>query len=218
MNNAKVILNFLEKRYRMYINTSPMKNQGIFELLIETILSQRTRDENSEKAANNLFKVARTPKQILKLPMKRLQSLIRTSGTYRQKAKRIKQLSKIILEKYNGKVPDKREELMELPGVGFKTSAIVLMYGFNKPAIAVDVHVEVCSKRLGLISEDSKPQEIEVELESLFPRNKWYLINLGFVSFGKEICKPVNPLCIKDNKSCPFSSFCKAYKTKIFKV
>jgi endonuclease-3 len=195
MNKIKTILNFLERRYGMYINNSVMKNQEIFELLIETVLSQRTRDESSEKAANNLFKVARTPKQILKLPMKKLQSLIRISGTYKQKSKRIKQMTKIILEKYNGKVPNKKEELMELPGVGHKTSAIVLMYGFNKPAIAVDVHVEVCSKRLDLVPENSEPSEVEIKLEKIFPLNKWYVINMGFVMFGKEICLTRKPRC-----------------------
>jgi len=205
MGNAKIILNFLEKRYRMYKNTS-MKNQEIFELLIETVLSQRTRDENSEKAANNLFKIARTPKKILKLPMKKLQSLIRISGPFKQKSKRIKQMTKIILEKYNGKVPNDREELMKLPGVGFKTSAIVLMYGFGKPAIAVDVHVEQVSKRLELVPQNAKSHEIEMRLEKIFPLDKWYIINLGFVMFGKEICLTRNPRCIicKFNKFCPY--------------
>lgn len=218
MKQVKKILDFLEKRYGMYINNSIMKNQGIFELLIETVLSQRTRDESSEKAANNLFKVARTPKQILKLPMKKLQSLIRISGPYKQKSKRIKQMTKIILEKYNGKVPNKREELMELPGVGFKTADIVLMYGFNIPSIAIDTHCNRVPKRIGIVGRKDNVEEVKEKLESLFSRNKWYLINLGLVSFGKEICKPVNPLCIKNPKNCPFSSFCKAYKTKKFKV
>jgi endonuclease-3 len=217
MNKEKIILNFLERRYGKYIDSSRMKNQKVFELLIETVLSQRTRDENSSKAAKQLFVVARTPRQIMKLPINTLQRLIRISGPYRQKSKRIKQISKTILENYKGKVPNTREELMKLYGVGYKTSAIVLMYGFNMPAIAVDVHVEVCSKRLGLASKTAKPQEIEKGLEKIFPKNKWYLINLGFVSFGKEICKP-SPMCIKDPKLCPFSGFCRAYKTKRFKL
>jgi len=218
MDNAKVILNFLEKRYGKYIDNSSMRNQGIFELLIGTILSQRTRDESSEKAANQLFAIARTPKQIIKLSTKNLQNLIRISGPYRQKAKRIKQVSKIILEKYKGKVLKTREELIELPGVGFKTADIVLMYGFNKPAIAIDTHVFKVSKRIGLAGLKDDVEEVREKLEKLFPRNKWYLINLGFVSFGKEICKPVNPLCIKNPKNCPFSGFCRAYKTKKFKT
>jgi endonuclease-3 len=218
MNKIKNILNLLERRYGMYINNSVMKNQEIFELLIETVLSQRTRDESSEKAANNLFKVTKTPRQILKLPMKKLQSLIRISGPYKQKSKRIKQMTKIILEKYNGKVPNNREELIELPGVGFKTADIVLMYGFNIPSIAIDTHCNRVPKRIGLVEREANVEKVKEKLERLFPKKKWYLINLGFVSFGKEICKPINPICIKDSKNCPFSSFCKAYKTKDFKV
>lgn len=216
MNKIKFILNFLEKEYGKYIDISPMKNQEIFELLIETVLSQRTRDENSEKAADHLFSVAKTPKQISKLPMKKLQSLIKISGPYRQKAKRIRQISKIISKK--GKVPNNREELMKLLGVGFKTADIVLMYGFGIPRIAIDTHCNRIPKRIGLVNKKSNVEEVRERLESLFPKNKWYLINLGFVSFGKEVCRPVNPLCIKDSKNCPFSSFCRAYKTKNFKV
>jgi endonuclease-3 len=218
MNKINFILEFLEKRYGKYINTSFMNNQEIFELLIETVLSQRTRDENSEKAADQLFVVAKTPKQILKLSMKKLQNLIKISGPYRQKAKRIKRISKIILEIYKGKVPDKREELMKLPGVGYKTADVVLMYGFNIPSIAVDTHVFKTSKRIGLVELKDNVEEVRKKLEILFPKNKWYLINLSFVSFGKEICKPVNPLCIKDPKNCPFSGFCRAYKIKKFKI
>jgi endonuclease-3 len=216
--NMKRIIDYIEQRYGKEINISSMKNQEIFELLIETVLSQRTRDENSEKAAKQLFAIARTPKQILKLPMKKLQKLIRISGPYRQKAKKIKQISKLILEKYKGKIPDNRKELMELYGVGPKTADIVLMYGFNIPAIAVDTHVYQVSKRIDLADRKDNVEEVKEKLEKTFPRNKWYLINLGFVSFGKKICKPINPLCIKDSKNCPFSSFCKAYKTKKFKV
>ena len=214
MDRTKTILNFLEKRYGKYIDNSTMRKQDIFELLIETVLSQRTRDENSEKAAKQLFSVARTPKQIVKLPTERLQNLIRISGPYRQKAKRIKQISKEILEKYKGKVPNNREELMKLPGVGFKTADIVLMYGFNIPSIAVDTHVLKTSKRIGLADIKDNVEEVKERLEGMFPKNKWYLINLGFVSFGKEVCKPVNPICIKNSENCPFSGFCKAYKTK----
>jgi len=218
MDKMKIILNFLEKKYGKYIITSNLNNQEIFELLIGTILSQRTRDENSERAARQLFALARTPEQILNLPMRKLQGLIRISGPYRQKAKRIKQISKIILETYKGKIPNNREELMKLPGVGYKTSAIVLMYGFNKPTIAVDTHCNRIPKRIGLVDKKANVEEVRKKLESLFTKDKWYLINLGFVNFGKEICKPVNPLCIKDSKNCPFLGFCKAYKTKRFKL
>ena len=125
MNRAKIILNFLEKKYGKYIDSSRLANQEIFELLIGTILSQRTRDENTERAAERLFKVARTPQKIAELPTRKLQSLIRISGPYRQKAKKIKRTTKTILEKYKGKVPNKREDLMSLYGVGYKTADIV---------------------------------------------------------------------------------------------
>jgi endonuclease-3 len=217
MNKERIILNLLESKYGKYIDSSRMKNQEVFELLIETVLSQRTRDENSEKAARQLFSVAKMPKQIIKLPIKKLQSLIRISGPYRQKAKRIRQISKTILEEYKGKVPNSREELMKLYGVGYKTADIVLMYGFNIPSIAVDTHVNQVSKRIGLADVKNDFEEVKKKLEKIFPKSKWYLINLGFVIFGKEICKPI-PLCIKDANNCPFSVFCKAYKTKRFKV
>ena len=120
--------------------------------------------------------------------------------------------------KHRGKVTSKREELVELPGVGFKTADIVLMYGFGIPRIAIDTHCNRVPKRIGLIDKKANLEEVRIKLESLFPKNKWYLINLGIVSFGKEICKPLSPLCVKGSKNCPFSGFCKAYKTKDFKV
>jgi endonuclease-3 len=218
MNKIKTILNFLEKRYGKYIDRSHSSNQEIFELLIGTILSQRTRDENTSRAAERLFKVARTPKQIIKLPMRKLQALIRISGPYKQKAKKIKRTSKTISEKFNGKVPHTREELMKLYGVGYKTADIVLMYGFNIPSIAIDTHANRVPKRIGLVDKNANVEKVKEVLEGIFPRNKWYLINLGFVNFGKEICKPIKPLCIKDKKNCPFSGFCRAYRTKDYTV
>jgi endonuclease-3 len=217
MNKATFVLKYLEKRYGTGIVNSRQRNQKVFELLIETVLSQRTRDENSEKAAEQLFKMARTPGEISSLPMKRLQSLIKISGPYRQKAKRIKSISKYILSN-GGKVPSTREELMELYGVGYKTADIVLMYGFDIPSIAVDTHVNRIPKRLGLVDKKASVEEAKSCLEGMFPKSKWYLINLGLVSFGKETCKPVNPICIRDKRNCPFSGFCRAYKTKVFTV
>lgn len=218
MDKVKVILNFLENRYGKYIDKTRLNNQKTFELLIVTILSQRTRDENTERAAERLFEVARTPKQISKLPMKKLQNLIRISGPYKQKAKKIKKTTKTILEKFNGKVPRTRKDLMSLYGVGPKTADIVLMYGFNIPSIAVDTHANRVPKRIGLVDKKANVEQVKEKLEKIFPRNKWYLINLGFVSFGKEICKPINPICKKDKKNCPFSKFCKAYRNKDFTI
>lgn len=190
---AGVICAFLRKRYKKLLNLKNWYDSN-FQLLIATILSQRTRDENTEKAASQLFKVARTPQQILKLPNKRLQQLIRPSGFYRQKAKKIKEVSRIILEKYKGNVPSGREKLLELPGVGYKTADVVLCYGFGRKTIPVDVHVAVCSKRLGL-TKNSEPEKIRMDLEKIIPERCKRIINLGFVNFGKEICLTRNPRC-----------------------
>ncbi len=186
-----------------------MKNwhEDNFQLLIATILSQRTRDENTEKAASQLFRVASTPQKILKLDNKRLQKLIKPSGFYRQKAKKIKEVSKIILDKYKGKVPSTREKLLEFPGVGYKTADVVLCYGFNKKTIPVDVHVAVCSRRFGL-TKNTEPEKIRIDLERIIPEKCKRVINLGFVNFGKEICRTRNPRCAV----CELNKICLYYK------
>jgi endonuclease-3 len=202
------LIKVLKKRYGRNIKIRPSTDNEVFKILISTILSQRTRDENTEKASNNLFSVADTPEKILKLKKEELEDLIRPSGPYRQKAKRIKEVSRIILEKYKGKVPKTREGLMELPGVGLKTSNIVLSYGYGKPVIAVDVHVEVISKRLDLAPQNASVKEVEDKLEELIPvKDKW-IINLGLVQFGREICITRKPKC----EICPMSKYCKYFK------
>ncbi len=202
MKKGEVILKFLEERYGDKIRKFPKLSP--FQLLITTILSQRTKDENTRKASRRLFSIAKTPEKILKIPEKKLRKIIRPSGFYKQKSKVIRKVCKILLEKYKGKVPEDRDELMKLPGVGYKTSAIVLMYGFNKPIIAIDTHCNRISKRLGLAPPNANVEEVRKSLEKIFPKGKWYLVNLGFVNFGKEICKPINPKC----NACPFKSFC----------
>lgn len=204
MNKIEKIIKLLKERYG-YPNFSKNK----FKLLITTVLSQRTRDKNTAKASKKLFSLVDGPKDILNLPRKKLQKLIKKSGMYRQKSKRIKKISETLLEKYEGEVPGTREELMKLPGVGFKTSAIVMMYGFKEPIIAVDVHVAVCAQRLGL-TKHKDPEKIRKDLEKIIPKNKWYLVNSGFVQFGKEICRTRNPKC----EECPLKEICDYWKNK----
>lgn len=209
---AKIVCRFLKKRYRKHVLDLGNWHEDKFQLLIATILSQRTRDENTEKASIQLFNVAKTPESISDLPDKRLQQLIRASGFYRQKAKNIKKVSKFIIERYGGKVPAKREELMKLPGVGYKTADVVLCYGFGKNTIPVDVHVAVCSRRLGL-TEDSEPEKIRIDLEKIVPEKCKRIINLGFVNFGKEICLTRSPKC----DICELKKICVYYKNAISK-
>lgn len=208
---VKKLIRVLKERYGKKVRNYSLSNREVFKVLITTILSQRTRDENTERAANNLFSVADTPEKILKLSHKRLEKLIRPSGPYRQKAKRIKSVSKIILEKYKGKVPKTRKELMELPGVGFKTADVVLMYGHGIPSIAVDTHTNRVPKRIGLVDERVHVEEVKKTLESLIPKKDWYIVNMGLVQFGREICQPIRPKC----EICPISKYCDYYLKKI---
>lgn len=206
MNKQKIVnilVNLLKERYGKEIRTYS-KDRDVFKVLISTILSQRTRDENTHKAASNLFSKADTPEKILKLRTKKLQKLIRPSGPYRQKAKRIKQVSKIILEKYKGKVPKTRQELMELPGVGFKTADVVLMYGHGIPSIAIDTHCNRIPKRIGLVDKKANVEEVKGILEDLILKKDWYIVNMGLVQFGRDICRPINPKC----EICPMSRYC----------
>lgn len=213
----KIISYVFENYYRKREGTAEMWSTP-FKILVACLLSQRSRDENTEITAKKLFQEANTPQAILKIPLRRLQTIIRQSGTYRQKAKRLKEICRILIEHYRGKVPRTRAQLMELPGIGYKCADIILMNAFAVPAIAVDTHVYVVGKRLGLAPEKAKVEEVKRSLEKFFPKRKWKFINLGMVNFGRDICIARKPLCVIDRKSCPFSSFCRAYRTKKFDV
>ncbi len=202
----KRIITFLEKNYPKGMVHFPARNK--FMLLVGTILSQRSRDENTSKAVHNLFSVAKTPAEILRLPTKKLQALIRVSGPYRQKSKRIKQVCRILIKRYKGKVPRTREQLIELPGVGFKTADIVLSYGFGVPTIAIDTHCNRIPKRIGIVNQKADVEEVRKELEKLTPIKHRLIVNHGLVRFGQTICRPIGPKC----RLCPFRSFCKYYR------
>ena len=198
MKRIERIIKILEKRY----NTENFWKEP-FKLLISTILSQRTKDEVTYKAAERLLKVANKPEKILKLSERQIEKLIYPVGFYKQKAKRIKKVCKILLEKYKGKVPNKRKELLKLPGVGSKTADVVLAYGFNKPVIAVDTHVAIISRRLGL-TKNFDPEKIREDLHRVIPKKYRKIINLLFVNFGKDICRTVKPRC----EVCPIQKLC----------
>ncbi|MFQ6010145.1 MAG: endonuclease III domain-containing protein [Candidatus Aenigmatarchaeota archaeon] len=198
------VLKFLRKRYgdELYYGEP-------FEVLISTIISQRNTGESTKKVSRELFRVARTPQGIARIPMKRLQKIIMPSGTWKQKSKRIHDTAKIIRKR--GGVPKDRGKLMELPGVGPKTADIVLMYGFGVPSIAVDTHCNRVPRRLGLVGWDATISDVKKELERITPKSQWYMVNQGFVSFGREVCRPVNPRCTE----CPFLRFCPFGKERV---
>lgn len=175
-----------------------------FKILISTILSQRTKDENTIKATNQLFAKHKTPSELASAPLKKIQQLIKHSGFYLTKARWIKEVSKIIAEKYSGRVPDDLDELLKLPGVGRKTANCVLVYGFGKRAIPVDTHVHRISNRLGIVTTKT-PEQTEESLRKTIPEKFWLDINELFVKFGQNVCKPVKPKC----EECPLTEDCK---------
>jgi endonuclease-3 len=200
----QAVIEFLRKKYGEDVKEILKMKTNVFKLLITTILSQRTRDENTRKASENLFSKVSKPEEILLLSDKKLQELIRPSGMYKQKSKNIKKLCKILVKELKGKIPTKREELLKLPGVGNKTADIILSYGYGLPIIPIDVHVEVCSKRLGLVGKKAGYEEVRERLEELTSENERYIVNMGFVRFGQEICLTRNPRCYL----CPLVKIC----------
>lgn len=198
------IVKILRRRYRPFF-----RKENPFRVLIGTILSHRTKDETTRAACERLFAFGKSPKDFAKMKIEKIQSLIKPVGFWRVKAKRIKEISKMLLEKYRGEVPTKLNELLSLPGVGAKTAACVLLYGYGLPTIPVDVHVAVISRRLSL-TEKQRPEEIQEDLQQKIPRKYWKDINELFVQFGQDFCKTRNPKCTE----CPIKNFCKFLKTK----
>lgn len=197
-----------EKIARRIIELFPRtpKDRDSFRVLIKTILSQRTRDENTDEASKRLFSRYKTVEDLAKASPEDLYDLIKPAGMYRQKAARIIEVSRKILKDFSGKVPDSLEDLTKLPGVGRKTANIVLWVSFKKPAIAVDTHVHRISNRLGLV-KTKKPEETEVSLMKILPRSLWGPLNGSMVEFGRRICKPQSPKC----SICPLKDECDYY-------
>ncbi len=177
-----------------------------FKVLVKTILSQRTRDENTDEASRRLFSAGYdTPERLAKADPEDLYDLVKPAGMFRQKAERLIEVAKILLERYGGKVPDDLESLLSLPGVGRKTANIVLYVGFKKPALAVDTHVHRISNRLGWVRTKS-PEETEKELREILPPDLWGPINGSMVEMGRRVCTPRNPKC----DICPLREVCKS--------
>lgn len=181
-----------------------------FRVLIGTILSQRTRDENTEKASRNLFSRFRTPTELSRADPRTVKRLIRSCGFYNMKTKSIIRVSRQLLEEFGGKVPAKMDDLLKLHSVGRKTANCVLVYGFNTPAIPVDTHVHRISNRLGLV-DTKTPEETEAGLVRTVPRRYWLDLNDLFVRFGQTRCKPIGPRC----STCSLTRSCRYYRSVV---
>ncbi|MCD4740750.1 endonuclease III [archaeon] len=183
----------LKKRYGVFPMSDP------FQVLIFTILSQRTKDSNTTEATARLFSKYKTPEQIAEAPLKEIELLIKPAGFYKVKSKYVKNASRCVAREG---MPDTLDALLALPGVGRKTANCVLVYGYNKPAIPVDVHVHRISNRLGFVNTKT-PEQTEQELMRLIPKNKWILVNSLLVKFGQELCS-AKPRC----SHCPIAKKC----------
>lgn len=174
-----------------------------FEVLVSTLLSLRTKDEVTSRAAARLFARARTPEQVLTLGEQEVARLIYPVGFYPTKARRLIQISRILLDDHHGKVPDNLEGLLALPGVGRKTANLVLVEGYAQEAICVDTHVHRISNRIGYVRTRT-PEQTEMALRRKLPRRHWVRYNELLVAFGQVICRPVSPFCSR----CPVSDMC----------
>lgn len=181
---------------------------GPLSILIGTILSARTRDENTSAVVKKLFSRYKTARSLARARVSDVEKVIKSTGFYHVKARRIIEVASIIDSRYHGKVPDNLDELLKLPGVGRKTANCVLVYAFEKPAIPVDTHVHRISNRLGLVKTKT-PEETEFALMAKIPKRYWIQINDTFVMYGQNICKPISPRC----DVCQIKKECNYYKT-----
>lgn len=189
-------------------NLQTQEDGDPYKILIGTILSARTRDETTTNVIKKLFSKFKNPEELSRANLKEIKELIQKIGFYNVKAARIKEVSKILVEKYNSKVPPNLEDLLSFPGVGRKTANCVLVYGFRKPAIPVDVHVHRISNRIGIVNT-KKPEETEIVLQKSIDRKHWIAVNETFVVFGQNICLPIKPKC----NVCRLTKLCKYYET-----
>ncbi|MCD6484431.1 MAG: endonuclease III [Candidatus Odinarchaeota archaeon] len=197
-SNITEVLERLKKEIKKYkspaVTFFALRGDDPFKILISTVLSLRTKDDVTYAAAERLFKFVDNPYDALKLGEKKIAELIYPVGFYNMKAKNIIKISKILTEKYSGKVPDNLEELLKLPGVGRKTANLVLILGFNKEGICVDTHVHRIVNRWGYVKTKT-PEETEFALREKLPKKHWKEINNILVTWGQNVCKPIGPRC-----------------------
>jgi endonuclease-3 len=179
------------------------RSRDPYQVLISTMLSLRTKDEVTTEASRKLFAKADAPDKMVALSAAKLRKLIYPVGFYKTKAENILKTSQLILNHYQGKVPEDLDELLKLPGVGRKTANLVLTLGFGKSGICVDTHVHRISNRFGYV-QTRHPDETEMVLRDKLPGKWWIPINDILVAFGQALCKPISPWC----SQCAVSEFC----------
>ena len=203
---AVKIIEILKKTYPEA--TCSLDFETPFQMMIAVMLSAQCTDERVNKTTPELFKKFGTAKKMAEAPLEEIEKIIHPCGFYKNKAKNAILASKTILEKYNGDVPEKIEELITIPGVGRKSANVIMLEAFNKPVgIAVDTHAKRISNKMGF-SEESDPSKIEQDLIKIFPKEYFYDVNHLFVWHGRNYCDSRKPNCSK----CPVSMYCDFYK------
>ncbi len=180
-----------------------LNHENIFQLIVAVALSAQTTDNSVNKVTPNLFKKYPTPKLLMNADQKDVEELLRTIGMYRTKSKNIIALGRAITMEHDGKVPDKYEDLVKLPGVGRKTANVVLSVGFGQPAIAVDTHVFRLANRMGIVKEKDV-LKTEIGLMKKIPKERWSKAHHSLIFHGRSICFARNPDC----EHCPVEEIC----------
>ena len=186
IKKAKIILKILNKIYPK--TPIPLKHRNKFTLLISVLLSAQTTDVNVNNATKNIYPKYNKPEHFVKLGRKKIESVIKSIGIFRVKAKSVYLLSKQLIEKHCGKVPDNFEDLEKLPGVGHKTASVVMSQGFEVPAFPVDTHIHRLAQRWGLTNGKNVIQT-EKDLKRLFPKKSWNKLHLQIIYYGRKYCK-----------------------------
>lgn len=212
MMTTDEILDILEV---MYPNAHcELYHRNPFELLVAVVLSAQTTDNAVNKVTPALFEAFPTPQHMANAHIKDIEDKIKRIGLYRNKARSIQNLSRLLLEKYDGMVPSSMKQLTSLPGVGRKTANVVRSVCFDIPSIAVDTHVDRISKRLGLAKVADSVEVVEHKLKRKLNINRWNRAHHLFIFFGRYYCMARNPQC----GSCPFREFCKKDKLDTYKL
>ena len=186
IQRSKIILKILNKIYPK--TPIPLKHKNKFTLLVSVLLSAQTTDINVNNVTKSIYPKFYKPEHFVKLGKKKIESLIKSIGIFRVKARSVYLLSKQLIEKHNGKVPDNFEDLEKLPGVGHKTASVVMSQGFGCPAFPVDTHIHRLAQRWGL-SNGKNVEQTEKDLKRLFPIKYWNKLHLQIIFYGREYCK-----------------------------
>nr|WP_261991033.1 MULTISPECIES: endonuclease III [Paenibacillus] len=188
-----------------------LNHDNAFELTIAVLLSAQCSDQMVNKVTADLFQKYKSPEDYLAVPLEELEQDIRRIGLYRNKAKHIHNLCRILIDQYGGEIPSEHDQLVKLPGVGRKTANVVVSTAFDVPAIAVDTHVERVSKRLGFAGWDDSVLEVEKKLMKRVPRDEWSVTHHRLIFFGRYHCKAQNPQC----QVCPLLDVCREGKKRM---